>query len=90
MFLQLPFSELAFNPSYQLTLLGPMYISIKFDTVKSGWFILYIGRFQAIISPKNTCITFLTLNIAFVHVQANCTDPEEISSVSSLFAKVPV
>ena len=40
-----------------------MGFSIKFDTVKSGWSIVYIERLQVIIS-KN--IIFLSLKIDFV------------------------
>ena len=35
-----------------LTLLGPMEFSIKFDTVMSGWSIVYIKGSQIIISKK--------------------------------------
>ena len=35
-----------------LTLLRPMDFFIKFDTVKSGWSIVYIEGFQAIIYLK--------------------------------------
>ena len=35
-----------------LTLLGPMKFSIKFDTAKSGWSIVYIEGSQVIISKK--------------------------------------
>ena len=40
-----------------LTLFVPIEFSIKFDTVKSGWSILYIEGSQVIISKK-TCISF--------------------------------
>ena len=40
-----------------LTLLRPMGYSIKFETVKSGWSIVYIEGLQVIISPKY-CISF--------------------------------
>ena len=42
-----------------LTLLRSMQLSIKFETVKSGWFILYIEGFHQ-------KITLLSLNIEFV------------------------
>ena len=51
---------------------GPMEFSIKFDTVKSGWSIVYIEGSQVIISI-NYCIS---LKIFFVI--ANCVDPDEM------------
>ena len=50
------FSILFFN------FFGPMEFSINFDTVKSGWFIVYIQGKQAIFSKK--CV-FLSLKINF-------------------------
>ena len=51
-----------------------MEFSIKFDTVKSGKFIIYIEGSQAIISKKN--IVFLSLKINFV--LANSVYPDEM------------
>ena len=68
-----------------------MKFSIKFDTVKSGWTIVYMERLQVIFS-KN--IQFLSLKID--SVLANSAETDEmpqyggISSGSSLFAKVSV
>ena len=45
-----------------LTILRPIDFPIKFDTVKSGWFIVYIEGLQVIIS-KNM---FLSLKIDFI------------------------
>ena len=62
-----------------------------FDTVKSGWFIVYIEGSQFII--PNT-IVFLTLKIVFV--LPNSAHPDEMTlsaaftSWSSLFTKVTV
>ena len=50
-----------------------MELPIKFDTVKSGWSIVYIEGSQVIIS-KN--IEFLSLKIDFV--LANSADPDEM------------
>ena len=60
--------------SYDKTLLRPMEFSIKFDTVKSGWSIVYIEESQDIISKKN--IIFLSLKIDLV--LANSADPDEM------------
>ena len=49
-----------------------MEFSITFDTVKSGWSIVYIEGSQVIISI-NYCIS---LKIYFVI--ANCVDPDEM------------
>ena len=38
------------NVEYSLSLFGPMEFPIKFDTVKSGWSIVYIEGSQVIIS----------------------------------------
>ena len=46
---------------------------IEFDTVKSGWFIVYIEGSQVIISPKNI---FLSQKINFA--LANSVDPDEM------------
>ena len=51
-----------------------MELPIKFDTVKSGWPIVYIEGSQAIIS-KN--VIFLSLKIDFI--LANSADPDEMS-----------
>ena len=50
-----------------------MEFSIKFDTVKSGWSIVYFEGSQVIISKH---IVFLSLKIDFVC--ANSADPDEI------------
>ena len=47
---------------------------IKFDTVKSGWSIVYIKGSQVIISKKN--MIFLSLKIDLV--LANSADPDEM------------
>ena len=45
-----------------LTLLGPVKIPIKLDTVKSGWFIVYIEGSQVIISKiSRNLMTLFTL-----------------------------
>ena len=76
----------------KLTLIRPMEFSIKFDTVKPGWFlILYIEGSQVMIS-QNIPIVFLSVKIIFI---SNSADPDGnaalcgMSSESSLFAKVP-
>ena len=51
-----------------------MEFSIKFDTVKSGWSIVYIEGSQVIIS-KN--VVFLSLKIDCS--KANSADPDEMS-----------
>ena len=56
-----------------LTLCVPIEFPIKFDTVKSGWSIIYIEGPQVIISTK---IVFLSLKIYFV--LANSVDPDEM------------
>ena len=43
---------------YVTTLFRLMDFSIKFDTVKSGWSIVYIEGSQVIISKKKYCISF--------------------------------
>ena len=50
-----------------------MEFPIKYDIVKSGWFIVYTERSKVIIS-KN--ITFLSLKIYFV--LANSADPDKM------------
>ena len=51
--------------------------STKFDTVKSGWSIVYIKGLHVIISTKKTTHkTFLHLDIDFV--LANSADPDEM------------
>ena len=62
-----------------------MKISIKFDTVKSGWSIVYIEGLQVIVS-KN--IIFLSLRVDFVFTSSAYLC--DISSGSSLFVLVPV
>ena len=52
---------------YKVTLLRPMEFSINFDTVKSGWSIVYIEGLQVII---------FTLKIDFV--LANSAEPDEM------------
>ena len=66
----------------RITLIGiilthcvPMEFPIKFDTVKSGWFIVYFEGSQVIIS-KNSI--FLSLKIDCV--LANSADPDEMSN----------
>ena len=56
-----------------LSILRPMEFSIKFNTVKSGWSIIYIEWLQAIISK---IITFLSLKINFI--LANSADPDKM------------
>ena len=48
--------------------------SRTFDTVKSGWSLVYNEGLQVIISPKN--ILFLSLKIDFI--LANSADPDEM------------
>ena len=69
-----------------LTLLRPMEFSIKFDTVKSGWSIVYIEGSQVI--SKTDYISFSEDDF----VSANSADHDEmhISSGSSLFAIITV
>ena len=55
-----------------LTLLRPMECSIKFDTVRSGWSIVYIEGSQVIISKKY--LSFLKINF----VLAKSADPDEM------------
>ena len=50
-----------------------MEFPIKFDTVKSGWSIVYTEGSQVIIEKKNV---FLSLKIDFV--LANSADPDEM------------
>ena len=52
---------------------------MKFDTGKSSWSIVYFEGLKVIIS-KNNCITF----------SEDQFEDQIISSVTSLFAKVPV
>ena len=65
-----------------------MEFPIKFDTVKSGWFILSIEGSQVIIFQK---VVFVSLKILFV--SANSADPDEMPHYAafcldlSLFAK---
>ena len=68
-----------------------MDFSIKFETFKSGWSIIYIEG-SKVIFPKN--VVFLSLKIDFV--LANYADPDEMSpsygislSGLSLFVKEP-
>ena len=56
-----------------LVLKGPMAFSIKFNTIKSGWSIVYIEANKVIIT-KN--IDFLSLKINFV--LANSVHPDEM------------
>ena len=42
-----------------LTLYRPMDFSLKFDTDKSGWSIVYIGWSQVIISKNKYCISLM-------------------------------
>ena len=56
-----------------LVLLRPMELPTKFDTLTSGWSIVYIEGLQVKIS-KN--IIFLSLKIDFV--LANSEDPDEM------------
>ena len=58
-----------------LTLLRLMEFSIKFDTVKSRWSIIYIEGLHLIISKKKRYI-FLFLKIVFV--LAISADPDEM------------
>ena len=51
-----------------------MEFSIKFETFKSGWSIIYILRGQRLSFPKNV---FLSLKIDIV--LANYADPDEKS-----------
>ena len=44
---------------YRLTLLGLMEYSVKLDTVKSGWSIIYIEGSQVIISERKKMYFFL-------------------------------
>ena len=67
-----------------------MELPIKFDTVKSGWSIVYIEGSQIIISKYIVC---LSLKIDFI--SAKSADPDEMPHDaafirSSLIAKVPV
>ena len=66
-----------------------MELSIKFDTIKSGWPIVYIEGSEVIICKTNV---FLSLKINFV--LENSEDPDEMphyaSSAPSLFVKVPI
>ena len=55
------------------TLLGPMEFSIKFDTVKSEWSIVYTEGSQVVILKK---IVFLSLKINFVLEKG--VDPDEM------------
>ena len=41
-----------FNAKYLLILLRPIEFSIKFETVKAGWSIVYIEGLQVIISKN--------------------------------------
>ena len=50
-----------------------MEFSLKFDTVKSGWSIVYTEGSQVIIS-KNIIFIFLKINF----VMANSADPDEM------------
>ena len=70
---------LQINPLYTL-----MDSSFWFDTIDMGWSIVhvYIEGSQVIIYK----VVFLSLKILIV--LANSVDPDEISSGSSLFAKV--
>ena len=51
-----------------------MEFPIKFDTVKSGWSIVYIEGSQVIISKKYTLFLSLKIN----SVLANRADPDEM------------
>ena len=73
--------KLSTNQLFTLTLLRPMGYSIKFDTVQSGWSIVYIEGFQVIISKKN--IIFLSLKIDFV--LANSANPDEILPYAAFY-----
>ena len=65
-----------------LTSFVPMEFPIKFDTVKSGWFIVYFQGLPLIISPKNI---FLSLKVDFV--LANSADPDlGVSSIQRVNA----
>ena len=55
-----------------LALLRPMEFSIKFDTIKSGWFNVYFKWSQVTVSKT----VFLSLKIDFV--LANSADPYEM------------
>ena len=55
------------------TFLRPMEFTIKLDTVKSEWSIVYIEGSRVIISKK--CY-ILSLKMDFV--VANCADPDEM------------
>ena len=60
-------------------LLRPMN-TIKLQTNKSGWSIIYNEGSQVIISPKN--IVFLSLKIGFII--ANSADPDEMPHYAAL------
>ena len=55
-------------------LLGPREFSIKFDTVKPGWSIVYIEWSQVIISKKYCISLFLKADFLL----ANSADPDEM------------
>ena len=58
----------------------PIEFPIKFDTVKSGWSIVYIEGSQVISSQKNI---FHSLKIDFV--LANSTDPDKMLHLIRFF-----
>ena len=59
---------------YTLALLRPVEFPIKFDTVRSGWPIVYIEGSQGIISKKNNVFLSLKIN----SVLANSIDCDEL------------
>ena len=60
---------------------------MKFDTVKSGWSIVYTEGSQVIISPKKNEFLSLTLEINFV--LANSADPDEMLHSEAFLLGLP-
>ena len=48
---------------WSLTLLGPMELSIKLYTIKSGWSMVYIEGSQFTISENNIVFLFLIIDL---------------------------
>ena len=51
-----------------LTLCRPMEFSIKFDTVRPGWSIVYIEDLQVIISKIILCFCFLKIDFVLANI----------------------